>query len=64
MRNGVIDGTRTRDSQYHKLELYQLSYDHHDVRTRPEDSATSRAHLHQILLFRAGVTRRWIRIPW
>ena len=28
-RPGVIYGTRTRDSQYHKLELYQLSYDHH-----------------------------------
>ncbi len=27
--NGVIDGTRTRDSQNHNLELYQLSYDHH-----------------------------------
>ena len=25
----VTDGTRTRDSQYHKLELYQLSYGHH-----------------------------------
>ena len=22
IRNGVIDGTRTRNSQYHKLELY------------------------------------------
>ena len=32
-RPGVIDGTRTRDSQYHKLELYQLSYDHHVRRT-------------------------------
>ncbi len=28
-RNGVIDGARTRDSQNHNLELYQLSYDHH-----------------------------------
>lgn len=27
---GVTDGTRTRDSQYHKLELYQLSYGHHE----------------------------------
>ncbi len=26
----VIDGARTRDNQYHKLGLYQLSYDHHD----------------------------------
>ena len=26
---GVIDGARTRDSQNHNLELYQLSYDHH-----------------------------------
>jgi hypothetical protein len=24
----VIDGARTRDSQNHNLELYQLSYDH------------------------------------
>ncbi len=21
-KNGVVDGTRTRNSQYHKLELY------------------------------------------
>lgn len=27
--HGVIDGARTRDSQNHNLELYQLSYDHH-----------------------------------
>jgi hypothetical protein len=27
---GVIDGARTRDPQYHKLMLYQLSYDHHE----------------------------------
>ena len=26
---GVTDGFRTRDPQYHKLMLYQLSYDHH-----------------------------------
>ena len=26
----MTDGTRTRDSQYHKLELYQLSYGHHE----------------------------------
>ena len=30
LRPGVTDGTRTRDSQYHKLELYQLSYGHHE----------------------------------
>ncbi len=30
---GVTDGTRTRDSQYHKLELYQLSYGHHEGST-------------------------------
>jgi hypothetical protein len=29
-RPRVTDGTRTRDSQYHKLELYQLSYGHHE----------------------------------
>ena len=29
----VTDGTRTRDSQYHKLELYQLSYGHHEGST-------------------------------
>jgi hypothetical protein len=27
-RNGVTDGTRTRDNQNHNLGLYQLSYDH------------------------------------
>ena len=27
---GVTDGARTRDFQYHKLTLYQLSYDHHE----------------------------------
>tara|TARA_B110000914_G_scaffold224686_1_gene243138 strand:- start:4382 stop:4654 length:273 start_codon:yes stop_codon:yes gene_type:complete len=27
-KGGVIDGARTRDSQNHNLELYQLSYDH------------------------------------
>jgi hypothetical protein len=26
----VTDGARTRDFQYHKLTLYQLSYDHHE----------------------------------
>lgn len=26
--DGVTDGTRTRDSQNHNLELYQLSYGH------------------------------------
>ena len=30
VRPRVTDGTRTRDSQYHKLELYQLSYGHHE----------------------------------
>ena len=28
--NGVGDGTRTRDNQYHKLALYQLNYAHHN----------------------------------
>ena len=28
--NGVGDGTRTRDKQYHKLSLYQLNYAHHN----------------------------------
>ena len=28
-RLGVTDGARTRDPQYHKLMLYQLSYGHH-----------------------------------
>ncbi len=32
---GVIDGTRTRDNQFHKLGLYQLSYDHHVRPGRP-----------------------------
>jgi hypothetical protein len=33
---GVIDGARTRDSQNHNLELYQLSYDHHwEVKRMP-----------------------------
>ncbi len=27
-KDGVTDGTRTRDSQNHNLELYQLSYGH------------------------------------
>gem|GEM_PF-6637611 len=27
--DGVTDGARTRDNQYHKLGLYQLSYGHH-----------------------------------
>ena len=27
----VDDGARTRDSQNHNLELYQLSYNHHVV---------------------------------
>ena len=27
---GVTDGFRTRDPQYHKLMLYQLSYGHHE----------------------------------
>ncbi|MCU1397590.1 MAG: hypothetical protein JWN62_699, partial [Acidimicrobiales bacterium] len=26
----VTDGARTRDPQYHKLMLYQLSYDHQE----------------------------------
>ena len=29
-RLGVTDGFRTRDPQYHKLMLYQLSYGHHE----------------------------------
>lgn len=29
--NGVNDGDRTRDSQNHNLELYQLSYVHHEA---------------------------------
>ncbi|MEY3395113.1 MAG: hypothetical protein RL346_1349 [Verrucomicrobiota bacterium] len=28
-KNGVIDGTRTRDNRNHNPGLYQLSYDHH-----------------------------------
>jgi hypothetical protein len=60
---GVIDGTRTRDSQYHKLELYQLSYDHHDVRTRPEDSATFPAKLHQVFGARFTSREQHVRIP-
>lgn len=35
----MTDGTRTRDSQYHKLELYQLSYGHQGFQvchTQPE----------------------------
>ena len=28
MGDGVTDGIRTRDSQNHNLELYQLSYGH------------------------------------
>ncbi len=30
--DGVTDGARTRDSQNHNLELYQLSYGHRLVR--------------------------------
>ena len=30
--NGVDDGARTHDNQYHKLALYQLNYIHHMVR--------------------------------
>jgi signal transduction histidine kinase len=29
LKDGVADGTRTRDNQNHNLGLYQLSYDHH-----------------------------------
>ena len=32
--NGVDDGTRTHDNQYHKLALYQLNYVHHMVRLK------------------------------
>ncbi len=32
--NGVTDGTRTRDSQNHNLELYQLSYGHQPCEER------------------------------
>ena len=32
-KNGVPDGARTRDSQNHNLELYQLSYTHHNPGT-------------------------------
>jgi len=28
-KDGVIDGTRTRDNRNHNPGLYQLSYDHH-----------------------------------
>ena len=28
-KNGVDDGTRTRDNQNHNLALYQLNYIHH-----------------------------------
>ena len=30
--NGVDDGARTHDNQYHKLALCQLNYVHHMVR--------------------------------
>jgi hypothetical protein len=38
---GVIDGTRTRDNQYHKLGLYQLSYDHQEGNILPGRRADS-----------------------
>jgi hypothetical protein len=38
---GVIDGARTRDRQYHKLELYQLSYDHQEGNILPGRRANS-----------------------
>jgi len=34
MKNGVIDGTRTRDNRNHNPGLYQLSYDHRFRRAR------------------------------
>jgi hypothetical protein len=40
--NRVTDGARTRDPQYHKLMLYQLSYDHHEV----SKCATAERRLH------------------
>lgn len=34
-RNGVADGTRTRDNQNHNLALYQLNYSHHKIYEAP-----------------------------
>ena len=53
----MIDGARTRDPQYHKLMLYQLSYDHHEGK----HCATCLAEFHHrfrlaALLVRRGVT--------
>ena len=35
-KTGVSDGVRTHDSQNHNLELYQLSYTHHEHCFDPE----------------------------
>ena len=39
----MTDGARTRDPQYHKLMLYQLSYDHHEG----DHCATEARRLHR-----------------
>ncbi len=36
-RNGVADGTRTRDNRNHNPGLYQLSYSHHLVKNTWRD---------------------------
>jgi hypothetical protein len=38
---GVTDGARTRDPQYHKLMLYQLSYDHQVAHSLPSPQPIS-----------------------
>ena len=68
--NGVIDGTRTRDNQCHKLALYQLNYNHHyigagnEVRTR--DIQLGRLTLYQLSYSRTsmvGIARFELAAP-
>ncbi len=73
--HGVDDGTRTRDSQNHNLELYQLSYAHHEIlkgtkiQKRPSHSKKNNTPLFSMQLASLHVSPKFLnfvgsRLPY
>lgn len=57
-RDGVDDGARTRDSQNHNLELYQLSYIHRNSLNLPHPALPHIRAIHDGRAYADGAFRR------